>query len=89
MKYRTFILSAFSAACVGVAVMAYQAEKLRTEVIQMASVSAQEDGNCMLDGFETAEGFVGCLQPASFVLEGNPPSRLEFFLDEVAYRLGL
>ena len=89
MKYRTFILGTFSMACIGVAAMAYQVEKLRTEVIHMSSVSAQSTSNCMLDGFETDEGFVGCLQPASYVLDENPPSRLVFFIDEIAYRLGL
>ena len=49
----------------------------------------QSNSDCMMDGFETELGRIGCLQPASFVLEGEPPSRLQFFIDEVAYVLGL
>ena len=89
MKYRTIVLSAFSAACLGVAVLGYQSQERRAEVLELASVMPQSNSDCMMDGFETELGRIGCLQPASFVLEGEPPSRLQFFIDEVAYVLGL
>lgn len=89
MTFRTFILSAFSVACLGVSILAYQSEERRAEALEMANASVPSDQGCMMDGFETEQGWVGCLQPASFVLDEEPPSRLQFFIDEVAYVFGL
>ena len=88
MNVRTFILGSFSMACLGVSVVFYQSQERRDEALQMASIVVEEDAGCMSQGFETSEGFVGCLQPASYVLEGEAPSRLEYFWDEVGYILG-
>ncbi len=88
MKLRTFILSSFSMACVGVSVLFYQSQERRDEALQMAAHTGLEGQNCMTQGFETSEGFVGCLQPASYALEGEAPSRIQYFWDEVGYILG-
>ena len=89
MTTRTFILSAFSMACLGVAILGYQSQERRAEALALASAATVQASDCMSDGFETAEGFVGCLQPASYVFAGEPPSRLQYFIDEVAYVFGL
>lgn len=88
MNYRTFILGAFSMACLGVSVTFYQSQERRDEALQMASASNSSSESCMSNGFETDTGWVGCLQPASYALEGEEPGRLQYFWDEVGYILG-
>ncbi|KMW60585.1 hypothetical protein AIOL_000747 [Candidatus Rhodobacter oscarellae] len=87
--FRTLVLSAFSMACIGVSVLAYQAETRHAQAIQMAELADVKPQDCSLEGFEIDGVFVGCLQPASYAFNDETPSRLQFFIDEVAYTFGL
>ena len=66
MDLRGLVLIGFSAACLGVAGLAYQVDQKRSMSLSLAkTMAAQECGNA---GFDTPFGRVSCLRQVSFPL---------------------
>ncbi len=68
MDLRGLVLIGFSAACIGVAGLAYQESKRKSMSRGLALATAGFGSTCMRNGFDTTAGRVGCLTQTSFGL---------------------
>ena len=70
MTFRKFALTGLSGLCIVAAVAGHAAEPYETAPRDLIQADATE-ANCMLEGFDTPDGRVGCFQPVIAVIDAN------------------
>ncbi|MEL7115778.1 MAG: hypothetical protein AAGP08_09330 [Pseudomonadota bacterium] len=69
MKLRTFTVVGVTGLSLLTAAASYSANKIEKSVEQLAIAEAGQTDDCMLDGFDTPEGRVGCFEPVIAIID--------------------